>query len=335
MKVLSVFDGGAMAYHALLLAGYNPISIQYYSSEVDKYAKAVSKARVPNLVQLGDVRLVSGHRFRDFDLLIGGSPCTNLSIAGNGKGLKGTESQLFWEYVRIWKEGNFEYFLLENVASMKNSDRDIISETLGCQPIPIDSALVSGQTRKRYYWTNIPNVTQPDDLDVSLFDILESDVDDKYYVNDERVKWYADRIVSATASHPIRVGTVNKGGMGERIYHPTGKSVALMANGGGRGAKTGLYMEFVDREKSYCLDANYFKGGNMNSYFKSSRRQVVFRVNDHSYVTYRKLTPTECERLQTLPDGWTDVGISDTQRYKICGNGFTTRVLAHILKGMR
>jgi len=337
MNVLSIFDGGAMAYDALLKAGNDPHDINYYASEIDPYAIAVSTARVPNIKHVGDVRLINGNAYLGFDLLIGGSPCTNLSIAGNGKGLKGTESQLFWEYVRIWREGNFKYFLLENVKSMSDLDRDIISATLGVLPIMINSALVSAQNRKRYYWTNIPDVTQPEDLEIRLADILETDVDRKYYIDAVNVEWNEDMLDlmdNHDAQIPARVGTIGKGRMGERIYHPKGKSVALMANGGGRGAKTGLYAEYVDRDKSYCIDANYFKGGNPKSYFEGSRRQLVFRVNGHD-VSYRKLTPTECERLQTLPDGWTDVGISQTQRYKILGNGFTTKVIAHILKNMK
>jgi len=331
IKVLSLFDGFGGAWLALKRLGYNP---EYYASEVDPYAIQITQTISDNIRHVGDVRLVGGHNYKGIDLLIGGSPCQNLSIAGNGQGLNGSQSQLFWEYVRILKESNAKYFLLENVASMKKADKDIITSVMGVEPIMINSAKVSGQMRKRLYWTNIPNVTQPEDKDVALVDILDDEVDDKYYIHSERVDWNLDRILSTVEKTPIRVGKIGKGGQGERIYHPNGKSVALSSNGGGRGAKTGLYLEFVDRNKSFSIDACYYKGGNPDIYYKKSRRQLVFKL-DGNLVTYRKLTPNECEKLQTLPPGWTDCGISNTQRYKAIGNGFTVDVISHILKGMK
>ena len=303
-NVLSLFDGGSMAYPALIEAGFTEQAIKYYAVEIDAYARTVGDARVPNIIRpVNDVQLLSGYSFPNVDLLIGGSPCTSLSIAKRQKesGLYKGESMLFWEYVRIWREAKPKYFLLENVASMKATDRDEISEILGVEPIFINSSLLSAQSRKRYYWTNIPNVTLPEDKEIVLKDILESG-------DTERTKAYC---VTATYNRacaqdyflhgqrqmvfdkPVRVATIGKGGQGERIYHIDGKSVTLSANGGGRGAKTGLY-----------------------------------EINEH----IRKLTPLECERLQTLPDGWTDLGLSDAQRYKIIGNGFTVAVIAHILK---
>jgi DNA-cytosine methyltransferase len=313
-NVFSAFDGCSMAYPALLRAGIPATAIRYFASEIDKYAIAVSKARVPNVMHMGDIRLISGYNYPGLDLLIGGSPCTNLSVAGNGKGLKGTESQLFWEFVRFWKESKPRYFLLENVASMRERDRTIISEVMGVEPIKIDSALLSAQTRKRLYWTNIPNVEQPEDLFLRLVDVVKD---------------------------------------GE-----------------------------VDRDKSYCLDANYFKGTTAGHYFSANRRQVVWKIPEATkkgYVEcrngdcidlnfirsdtrrgrlmiekshtvsvagtklckvtndwFRMLTPEEAEILQTLPEGWTAVdGISRTQRYKMIGNGYTVDVISHILKNMK
>lgn len=302
-NVLSLFDGGSMAYPAIIMAGVPERAIKYYAVELDPYARIVGDHRVHNLVRpVNDVQLLSGYNFPQVDLLIAGSPCTSLSIAKRQKesGLYKGESMLFWEFVRIWKESKPKYWLLENVASMKASDRDIITETLGVEPIFINSSKLSAQSRKRYYWTNIPNVEVPEDKGIILKDILESG-------DTDRLKSYC---VTATYNRacaqdyflhgqrqmvfdkPVRVATIGKGGQGERVYHSQGKSVTLSANGGGRGAKTGLYE---------------IKG------------------------LIRKLTPLECERLQTLPDGWTDVGLSDAQRYKIIGNGFTVDVIAHIL----
>jgi len=303
-NVLSLFDGGSMSYPALIRAGVPEEAIKYFAVELDSFARRVGDARVPNIIRpVNDVQLLSGYSFPNVDLFIGGSPCTSLSIAKRQKesGLHKGESMLFWEYVRILKEANPKWWVLENVASMKAIDRDEISEVLGVEPIFINSSTVSAQSRKRYYWTNIPNVTVPDDKGIILKDILESG-------DSERTKAYC---VTATYNRacaqdyflhgqrqmvfnkPVRVGTIGKGGQGERIYHVDGKSVTLSAHGGGRGAKTGLY-EFADH--------------------------------------IRKLTPLECERLQTLPEGWTDLpGLSNAQRYKILGNGFTVDVISHIL----
>jgi len=301
-NVLSLFDGGSMAYPAIIKAGVSHLAIKYYAVEIDKFARQVGDKRVyPIIRPTDDVRLVNGFEFPRLDLLIGGSPCQNLSIAGDGTGLKGDRSSLFWEFVRIKEESNPKYWLLENVASMKQVDCDIISDALGVEPIMINSALVSGQMRKRYYWTNIPNIEQPEDQHISLSSVLENgSVDrlkayciDANYFKGNNLKGYIEKKRRQVVfNKPMRVGTIGNGGQGERIYHIDGKSVALSANGGGRGAKTGLY-EFKDH--------------------------------------IRKLTPLECERLQTLPDGWTDVGLSNTQRYKVIGNGFTVDVIAHIL----
>ena len=118
----------------------------------------------------------------DIDLMVGGSPCQDLSIAKKDrKGLDGERSSLFWEYVRILREVKPKYFILENVASMPKEAKETITRELGVEPIMINAALVSAQNRKRLFWTNIPNVTLPDDKGILLRDILEPKVDEKYF----------------------------------------------------------------------------------------------------------------------------------------------------------
>ena len=309
MKILSLFDGLSGAYLALQRAGIN-IS-KYYSSEIDKYAIAVSRYNFPDIIRFGDVKNIV-EKIDDIDLLIGGSPCQDLSVAKkNREGLQGKRSGLFWEYVRVLKLFKPKYFLLENVASMKKSDRDIITETLGIEPIMINSALVSAQQRKRLYWTNIPNVALPEDKHIYLKDILETGYTEKEksycitatYNNAVLKDYFLNGKRQLIFNKPVRVGYIGKGGQGDRIYSVEGKSICLSANGGGRGAKTGLY-----------------------------------QIKDY----IRKLMPIECERLQTIPDNFTKHGIfdkevkniSDTQRYKMLGNGFTVDVIAHILKNI-
>ena len=311
MNVLSLFDGMSCGRIALEKAG---IKIdKYYACEIDKFAVKVSKANYPDIIQLGDVKDLTwndlslhAHLRPKIDLLIGGSPCQGFSFAGNHNvpDFDDPRSKLFFEFVRLMDETKPKWFLLENVR-MKQESQDIISRYLGVQPVMINSNLVSAQNRKRLYWTNIP-FTMPEDRGIMLKDIIED----------------------------------------------------------------GL----VDRDKAHCLDANYFKGGNLKSYFEKHRRQLIFsnegmcHVGDadlkgHDLIKrvyhaegkshtlnactggnrepkiamdnlkWRKLTPLECERLQTVPEGYT-AHVSNTQRYKMLGNGWTVDVVAHIFKNL-
>lgn len=333
MKVLSLFDGISCGRLALERAGI-PVE-KYYASEIDKYAIQVAQKNYPDTIQVGDVNKLNYLELLDVDIIIGGSPCQDLSIAKqNREGLRGARSGLFWKYVEALEVIRPKYFLLENVASMRKEDRDAITETLRklypeTECIMINSALLSAQQRKRYYWTNW-HVEQPQDKGILLKDILESGqsgqrnmvaepvkIDNyfrKYGTKGKIMSPKTDKTQCLTASmgcgggnnplvaEPIRIGELDGLGKGQanRIYSVHGKSVCLNANGGGGGAKTGLYK--VD-------------------------------LPDGDYLI-RKLTPVECERLQTLPDNYT-AGVSNTQRYKAIGNGWTVDVIAHILKSIK
>ena len=307
MKVLSLFDGISCGMLALKRAG---VSVEKYDAfEIDKYAIQISKKNFPEIVHHGNVFYGDFTQFEGYDLLIGGSPCTYWSIAKKNREINpnGEGFRLFKEYVRALKESKCRYFLYENNNSIHKNIKDEISKYLGVQPIMINSSLVSAQQRKRCYWTNIPNVTQPENKGILLNDILDNAVgwQDKSYC---MTASYSGAIFSNTlerkqrtmAAVPIRIGQYGKGGQGQRIYSVRGKSVTLSANGGGQGAKTGLYK--ID-------------------------------LPDGDYVI-RKLTPIEAERLQTLPDDYT-AGISNTQRYKCIGNAWTSDVIAHILRGLK
>ena len=184
--MLSLFDGMRCGAIALERAGIT--YDKYFCSEIDKYARKIGNKNYPNAIELGDVNnydmweFIDGFSWDSIDLLIGGSPCQDLSIAKQDrKGLDGERSGLFWTYVKILEKAKPKYFLLENVASMRDCDRDKISEILGVGPIMINSALMSAQQRKRYYWTNIW-VTQPNDKKIFLRDIIEAN-QFKYGVN--------------------------------------------------------------------------------------------------------------------------------------------------------
>lgn len=190
----------------------------------------------------------------------------------------------------------------------------------------INAALVSAQNRKRLFWTNIPNVIQPEDRGILLKDILESGESDKlksYCIDANYFKGgkIGGTHQSSKRNYTIRIGQFNSGGQGDRIYSPEGKSVVLSALGGGRGAKTGLYhiphgykKEKVTQEEKYPT---------LHAQNPASNHLLIDSV-------IRKLTPVECERLQGLPDNYTE-GISNTQRYKCLGNAFNVDVVAHIL----
>lgn len=314
MKVLSLFDGISCGRLALERANL-PVE-KYDAFEIDKYAIAVSKNNFPDIVQNGNVFDGDFKKFKGYDLLLGGSPCTYWSIAKKDREVdcNGEGFRLFKEYVRALEESGCKYFLYENNYSVHQRIKDEISKTLGVEPIMINSALVSAQNRKRCYWTNIPFTSFPEDKGILLKDVLESGVawQNKAYC---MTASYAGAVLYNTlerkqrtmVAEPIPINAYQgtdkshygKGGQGQRIYSVVGKSVTLSANGGGQGAKTGLYK--ID-------------------------------LPDGDYI-FRKLTPVEAERLQTLPDNYT-VGISNSQRYKCIGNGWTVDVIAHILKGL-
>lgn len=348
MKVLSLFDGISCGMLALQRAG---IPVECYDAfEIDKYAVTVSKRNFSVIVHHGNVYDGDFTQFKGYDLLLGGSPCTYWSIAKKDREVdcNGEGFRFFKEYVRALEESGCKYFLYENNYSVHQNIKDEISKTLGVEPIMINSALVSAQNRKRCYWTNIPNVVQPEDKGILLADILENGMpwqDKSYcmtasydgaviyntlerkqrtmvavpvgaaqrgrYVDGEKTEQHIEIREDGKSNclttvqkdslvcSPIRIGHYGKGGQGQRIYSVVGKSVTLSANGGGQGAKTGLYK--ID-------------------------------LPDGDYVI-RKLTPVEAERLQTLPDNYT-AGISNTQRYKCIGNGWTVDVIAHILGGL-
>ena len=307
VTVFSAFDGAGIGLLALKRAGV-PIAA-YYASEVDKYAMSVAKKNHPEIVHVGDIKQCWARNFPKIDLLIGGSPCQDLSIAkSNREGLKGARSGLFWHFVRLLRTMKPRYFLLENVASMSKEDKAKITEIMGVEPILINSALVSAQQRKRLYWTNIPGITQPQDKGILLKDVLESgvamDLKSRAIISSAgrtTEREYFKKQQGTMIAEPVRLGHFgSRDNQGYRIYSIFGKSVCLNAGGGGGGAKTGLY-------------------------------KIDLPNGDY---TVRKLTPVECERLQTWPDGYSE-GVSNTQRYKIIGNGWTADVIAHIFKFMK
>lgn len=341
MNVLSLFDGMSCGQQALERAG---IKIDnYYASEIDKYAIIVTMANYPNTIQLGSVINVDGYSLPKIDLLIGGSPCQSFSFAGKRKGMSTKDEQeiltlehylqlksegyefegqsyLFWEYMRLLNEVKPKYFLLENVMMGEKWEK-VLSKAIGVNPIMINSSLVSAQNRQRLYWTNIgmkPSglfgdmesiIEQPKDKEVLLKDILENDVDEKYFLSEQRLQ-YMQR-------HNNKNYETNKKStcLVSSYYKTDRDSQYVIHNMMPRSSKTGKggtgHLTIEDG-KTYCLDT-----GNTNAIEYSSR--------------IRRLTPIECERLQTVADNYTN-HVSDSQRYKMLGNGWTVDVIKYIFE---
>lgn len=327
------------------------------ASEIDEYAMAVTKANFPNTLHMGDITTLNfdfsrygedAVKLMKLDLLIGGSPCQDLSIAkANRKGLDGERSGLFWEYVRVLNQTKPKFFVLENVASMPEKDKNIISEALGVQPVMINASLVSAQNRKRLFWVGKKvngkyvqvAIPQPKDRKIMLQDILlDGSTDDlkSLCITATYSSKNAQDYLQKRMGQMVRVGSIGKGGQGDRIYSTKGKSVALSANGGGRGAKTGLYAVPVAlRNRGEGKKPEYNKTGKANAMTSVQTDSMVEIKNQ-----IRKLHPVECLRLQSLPDKYLDKAtyqgkpISNTQKYKMCGNAFNCNVVKHILKNL-
>ena len=306
MNVLSLFDGISCGMVALERAGI-PVD-RYIAYEIDKYAIQTSTKNYPEIVRRGNVFEGGFSEYRGVDLLIGGSPCTYWSIAKRDRETDcgGEGFRLFMQYVRALDETGAQYFLYGNNYSIHQNIKDEISRRLGVQPVMINSALVSAQQRKRCYWTNIPNVTQPADKGILLKDIIDNAVpwQGKSYCltanySGAYLKNTLERHLRTMVAVPIRIGDIGSNAQAHRVYSVHGKSISLSANSGGQGGGTGLYK--ID-------------------------------LPDGDYII-RKLSPVECERLQTLPDNYT-AGVSDRQRYRQLGNGWTVDVIAHILGGL-
>jgi DNA (cytosine-5)-methyltransferase 3A len=287
---------------------------RYVSYEIDKYANYVSKKNYPNIEYYEDVTTADFSQYKGFDMLIGGSPCQGFSFAGKQLNFEDKRSKLFFEYVRALKEVKPKYFLFENTP-MNQKCLDIISEFLGVQPIMINSALVSAQNRKRYYWTNIPNVELPKDKEILLEDIVEPDA----LVDREKAHCIIASIGRTTQREYIQMN------QGQIVY----KAIELSnIYGGFKESKPRVHIN-----KSVTIRAGQ-GGGHIPSLIVNIDDKIKnFNLSEiKKYI--RKVTPLECERLQTLPDDYT-TGISNTQRYKCIGNGWTVDIIAHIFSNLK
>jgi DNA (cytosine-5)-methyltransferase 3A len=331
----------------------------YFASEIDKHSIKVTQHNYPNTIQLGDITSIKGSDLPTITLMCGGSPCQNLSFAGKMNGMstkdkyeivsleqylelkeKGYEfdgqSYLFWEYVRLLNEVKPKYFLLENVKMLKKWE-NIISNVLGVEPIEINSTLVSAQNRRRLYWTNIPNVQQPIDKEINLKDIIVDDIFNLKMTNDEKID-----SLTKSYGNPI---TINEDGV-VTLYANNGKRVNIDLS---NEVPFSFYETRTKEGKEMRRKIRIETGRDSTPRSKEFKMYVPNKNNKGNclvtvespldYIVdptwkYRKLYRIEMERLQTIPDGYTNV-VSDSQARKMLGNGWTVDVITHIFKNIK
>ena len=416
INVLSCFDGLSGGQLALEKSGIKVN--QYFASEIDKYAIAVAKYNYPNMIHLGDVKKIDTSTLPKIDLMLAGSPCTDLSFAGLGKGLvEGEQSSLFFDWWRLVQELKPKFIFLENVR-MKEEYKSQISEILGFEPTAINSSLVSAQNRYRLYWFGIRDgdtykaipISQPEDKGIVLADILEQGLDDSWTLSDqaqERARnnprsraftpdqdksgaLLSNQYKQSTDSlYAVADGCIQVGETAEikgydiikRVYSPEGKAPTLTTmQGGHREPKVATtdpkggrivnrrkvdgvrkdnqldlplkpYLEVRADDKTNCI-STVQKDNVVVSQIRDKSKAVRVggrgSYDRHEWdsvdeLHWRKLTPKECARLQTVPDNHCIMGsfdgvvkpISKSQQYKMLGNGWTIDVIAHILEGMK
>ena len=399
INVLSLFDGMSCGQQALERAGITVDN--YYASEIDKYAIQVTMANYPDTKQLGSVVNVNGYDLPKIDLLIGGSPCQSFSFAGKRKGMATKceteiltlnhylelksdgyefegQSYLFWEFMRLLNECKPKYFLLENVEMGEKWEK-VLSKAIGVNGIHINSSLVSAQNRKRIYWTNIgmqPGglfgdlvsiIQKPKDKGILLKDVLEHQVNDKYFLSDKMVDY-------------LSLNSVNQLQKGNGFsFKPTdGNKKSSAITDPGKNRMDDNYIKIAGLTEVRTQEAKQIRketgtnpkrskelvertDGKIGAILTSQTPDNLVSImlgrseswgapekEDGKHFTLckgqahgikynnqiRRLTPLECERLQTVKDNYTN-HVSDSQRYKMLGNGWTVDVIAHIFNYLK
>lgn len=312
MNVLSLFDGISTGRLALEMAGIKVD--KYLASEVETAPMNISASNWPGAITyLGDVRKVRGRDLPPIDLLIGGSPCQGFSRAGQHLNFDDPRSALFFEFARVLAElrgKNREVlFMLENVA-MKKEWEAVITETLGVKPVHINSKLVSAQNRPRTYWTNIPGVEPPEDRGIRLLDVIDRDVDTSEF-------WERDGILFDPDIPKAAAGLVSVEGGEVRVKQATRAGYIVAEEG------DGVNLAFPT---SKTRRGRVVKG-------KSNTLACDCEGCVYHDGVIRKYTLAELERLQTLPEGYTERGAATrAERVKAIGNGWTASVITGIFR---
>jgi DNA-cytosine methyltransferase len=348
---------------------------KYYSSEIDKHANIVTQANYPDTIQLGDITKWKEWNIEQPDIIIAGSPCQGFSFAGKQLNFNDPRSALFFTFVDILKHYKPKYFLLENVVMAKQHN-DVISGMLGeiypecvtqgelfrtgrLEPMLINSALVSAQNRKRLYWFNW-TVEQPADKGILLKDIIEdatADREKSYCLDANYWKGCSKEYSDLKCRRQMVLGGAFRGRNPENPKSrqsglPTKQMLEINETG-----KSNC-LTSVQKDNIVCYGKNYIQYKNNDKNLSSQENRIRFKDGKSNTITvshsstpkiketeiiWRKLTPLECERLQTVPDNYTLIVnrkhpkkqlVSNSQRYRMLGNGWTVDVIAHILSGI-
>lgn len=383
INVLSAFNGMGCIWIALENLG---IKVgKRYSSEIDKHANKVNDAMYPDTIQLGSIVDVRAKDLDRIDLFTFGSPCQGFSMMGKGLNFKDPRSALFFEAVRLLKEiretNPNVLFLMENVA-MKRDHEMIISRYLNVKPIYINSRLVSAQNRKRLYWTNIYNgpqsffgdmecmIPQPKDKGILLKDILEKNVDEKYFLKDNQLKWWKGGYDAPIDEDKIGCLKFGRTEEAKKICRDSKKThgkdyspfqekkivgidyekmntITTSKNRDNLIIQASIpirpQVQMVQRPhgankglevamdgKTPSMTASQWQHNNLLLVKNKQNPSIEYRI--------RRLTPRECGRLQAIPEKKLDImlncGVSENQLYRQFGNGWTVSVIEHILSFM-
>ncbi len=362
MKVLSLFDGISCGQQALKNLGIIP---KYYlASEIDKYAIAITQHNFPKTMQVGDIKKFKGEGYicKRIDLMFAGFPCQSFSNSGKGGGFSDSRGGLFFDLIRLRDKIKPKFFLFENVR-MKKEFLDVINKEIGIEPVEINSSLLTAQSRKRLYWVGKlqedgtykkVDIEQPEEKGIVLKDILESGIVDRdksycldaSYFKGGNLKSYFQKgrrqlVFSKQGLCHVAEANIKGNDSIKRVYSPGGKSPTLTTMGGGHREP-----KIITDQKPFMVQKSRGKNSGGVKAFDGKTPTMTSNSWEHNnHVVcgdnyyYRKLTTIECERLQGMQDNKTAMGtfdgvekkVSNSQRYKCLGNGWTVPVIEHIL----
>lgn len=338
LNVISLFDGKACALYCLKQAGFKIKN--YYASEIDTHAIKIAKKNHPEIQHIGDVTKLdidntwykgrtciiheNGVKMIDgsIDLVIAGSPCQGFSNAGLGMNFEDPRSKLFWTFIHLLRQiqsGNPNVlFFLENVK-MKKEWRDIISKELGVEPIHLDHSEFSPTDRQRLYWTNIHITKMPEKRNIIINDILQKEVSGNYIISEKVLARGLRKTYSKPRFNPEKMGTMNTKNNSSQMSIDAGTT--LIQVGLADGIKGYESKRRVYDPNGKCPTLLTHQGGH---------HHAKICIDDE---LWRRLTPIECERVHGMPDNYTE-GVSETQRYRMIGNGWECRGVIGLLKNI-
>jgi len=344
MNVLSLFDGISAGQLALQRAGLKVD--EYYASEIDKYAIQVTQKNFPNTIQVGDICNLDGIKFKDIDIVFGGSPCQDLSAAGKRAGINGSKSSLFFVFVEILEHikslNPKVLFLQENVGSASKLDVGIMSRALGVYPVRINSSLVTAQLRDRYYWSNIrtketmfdlvTDIPQPQDRKIMFKDILESG-NTKYSKSDCLIENAYKDLYKDMDKFKLFILKKESEGFGRKNYVIEKDNNLLYQENNKLKIKTNTTKGFDIVTENDCIDLSFPSSTTRRGRVTKGKSPCLMESVNNIFALQnyrvRNLTKTEFCRLQGFPDNYCDI-LSIQKSISLLGDGWTLPIIEHI-----